>query len=216
MAIRIAGTGKKGRHSDSGEKDKRKEYLMRTAIDLFARKGFADTPIRAIARAAKVNTALIYYYFKDKEELLNQIITRAAAGLVAILKEIQQEEPDPLTCLKKMIGRQISFAAESWKETKVLVLDTDRLKGRKKTECLRLQREIYDVYMNQLIQLKEANIIGDINLPIANFAIFSTINWFYRWYKPGGSLNEEEISDQMIKILLHGFLNSDLPRRGNT
>ena len=64
--------------------------------------------------------------------------------------------------------------------------------------------------------VKEANIIGDINLPIANFAIFSTINWFYRWYKPGGSLNEEEISDQMIKILLHGFLNSDLPRRGNT
>ena len=197
---------KKGKDSDNSEKDKRKEYLIRTAIDLFARKGFADTPIRAIAKAAKVNTALLYYYFKNKEELLNQIITRAATRLVAILKEIQQTETDPLECLKKMISRQIRFAAESWKETKVLVIDADRLHGQSKTECLRLQREIYDVYMNQLIRLKEAGIIGDINLTVGNFAIFSMINWFYRWYKQDGALNEEEISDQMIKILLHGFL----------
>jgi TetR/AcrR family transcriptional regulator len=211
MTIRTARNRKKGKDPDSSEKDKKKEQLIQTATGLFARKGFADTPIRAIAKAAKVNTALLYYYFKDKEELLNQIIMGATGRLVAILKGIQQTEPDPLECLKKMIGRQISFASESWKETKVLVMDADRLHGRSKTECLRLQREIYDVYMNQLIRLKEANVIGDINLTVANFAIFSMINWFYRWYKQGGALNEEEISSQMIKILLHGFLNSDFP-----
>ena len=197
---------KKEKDGDNIEKDKRKEYLIRTAIDLFAKKGFADTPIRAIAKSAKVNVALLYYYFKDKEEILNQIITRAAIRLVAILREIQQSEPDPLEGLKKMIRRQIRFAAESWKETKVLVMDADRLHGASKTECQRLQREIYDVYLNQLIRLREADIIGDINLTVGNFAIFSMINWFYRWYKQGGALNEEEISEEMIKILLNGFL----------
>jgi len=196
---------RKGKDLERNEKDK-KEYLIRTAIDLFAKKGFADTSIRDIGKAAKVNVALIYYYFKDKEEILNQIITRAASRLVVILREIQESEPDPLECLKKMICRQIRFAAESWKETKVMVVDTDRLHGPGKTECLRLQKEVYDVYMSQLVRLKESNLITDVNLTVANFAIFSMINWFYRWYREGGPLDEEEISKEMIKILLHGFL----------
>jgi AcrR family transcriptional regulator len=187
------------------EKDK-KEYLIRTAVDLFAKKGFADTSIRDIGRAAKVNVALIYYYFKDKEDILSLIITRSASKLNVILREIQESEPDPLECLKKMICRQLRFAFESWKETKVLVMDADQLHGAAKAECLRLQREVYDVYMKQLVRLKEANVIGDINLTVGNFAIFSIMNWFYRWYKEGGPLNEHEIGEEMVKILLHGFL----------
>ena len=205
MGIGAARNPRKGRDPDRNDKDK-KEYLIRAAIDLFAKKGFADTSIRDIGKAAKVNVALIYYYFKDKEEILNQIITRAASRLVVILREIQESEPDPLECLKKMIYRQIRFAAESWKETKVMVMDADRLHGPGKTECLRLQKEVYDVYMNQLVRLKESDIISDVNLTVANFAIFSMMNWFYRWYREGGPLNEDEISNEMIKILFYGFL----------
>ena len=69
----------------------KKELLVRSAIDLFAKKGYADTSIRDIGKAAKVNVALIYYYFKDKEALLQYIIERSARDLVIILKEVQSE-----------------------------------------------------------------------------------------------------------------------------
>ena len=80
--------------------DKR-ELLIQAAVDLFAQKGFTGTSVRDIGKAAKVNTSLVYYYFKDKEEILYSIIERSNRDLIAVLKEIQTKESDPLDCLKK-------------------------------------------------------------------------------------------------------------------
>lgn len=47
--------------------------IMREAERLFAANGYAETSVDNIAKAAKVNKALIYYYFKSKDELLNAL-----------------------------------------------------------------------------------------------------------------------------------------------
>jgi TetR/AcrR family transcriptional regulator len=195
----------RGEGLTANNKDK-KELLTRNAIDLFAKKGYSATSIRDIAKAAKVNIALIYYYFKDKEAVLCYIIERSARELAVILKEIQAKEPDPLECLKKMILRQILYSRESWKETKLVVTDSAFLHGQYKKNCQRLEREIYEIYMRQLQRLKDAKLLADIDLTVANFTIFGTINWFYRWYRTEKPLNEEAIANEMIKILFSGLL----------
>jgi len=43
--------------------------IMRAATSLFARRGFAATTTREIARRARVNSALVFYYFGNKERL---------------------------------------------------------------------------------------------------------------------------------------------------
>lgn len=44
--------------------------IMATAIDCFARYGYAGTSIDRIARAAGVTKGALYYHFRDKEQLL--------------------------------------------------------------------------------------------------------------------------------------------------
>ena len=51
--------------------------LARIALDLFAERHFAAVTIKDIGRAAKVNSAMIYYYYKDKEELFRAAIESA-------------------------------------------------------------------------------------------------------------------------------------------
>ena len=184
----------------------KKELLIRTASDLFAQKGYAETSIRDIGKAAKVNISLVYYYFKDKEEVLYNIIHRSARDLIVILKEIQSNEPDPLECLRKMIIRQVLFSRETWQATKLIVMDSYQLHAQRKADCLRAQREIYDIYMKQLQRLCESGILDEINLTVVNFVIFGMLNWFYRWYRNEKPLTEEEVANQMIKILLSGIL----------
>jgi len=43
-------------------------------------------------------------------------------------------------------------------------------------------------------------------LTFVNFVIIGMINWFYQWYKDEKPLTEEEIANQMTKILLSGIL----------
>lgn len=47
-----------------------KQQILDTAIVLFARKGFAATGVREIAREATVNIAMISYYFGSKRGIL--------------------------------------------------------------------------------------------------------------------------------------------------
>lgn len=189
-------------------KDK-KEFLISVAIDLFANKGFTVTTIRDIAKAAKVNVALVYYYFKDKEDILFHIIERSTKKLIVILKEIQFAETDPFECLKKMIIRQVLYSSQSWKETKVINIDADHLHGRHKNDCKRLQRDVYDIYMSQLQRMKDTGMLGDIDPVVVNFTIFGMISWFYRWFKEGKTLTEENVAKEMVKILEHGILKRD-------
>ncbi len=48
---------------------------------LFCQKGYGDTSIRDIAQAADVNSALIKYYFGDKEGLFRQVFKEVTAPL---------------------------------------------------------------------------------------------------------------------------------------
>jgi AcrR family transcriptional regulator len=55
------------------KKENAREKIMRVATSLFAEKGFDAATVDEIAGKAKVNKALIYYYFKNKDDLLTKI-----------------------------------------------------------------------------------------------------------------------------------------------
>lgn len=65
------------------EGDTRAEILV-AARRVFARKGIDGTSVREVAEAAKVNNAMIYYYFKDKEDLYRSVLSNSFSPLAAI------------------------------------------------------------------------------------------------------------------------------------
>lgn len=59
-----------------------KTIILDAAERLFARQGFRATTIQRIAREARANSALIYYYFGDKEGLYRSVLGRFADDLI--------------------------------------------------------------------------------------------------------------------------------------
>jgi len=51
-----------------------KERILKAAGDIFGQKGFRDSTVRMIAKAAEVNTAAINYHFRDKEGLYGAVL----------------------------------------------------------------------------------------------------------------------------------------------
>ena len=58
--------------------------ILAAARDEFAHNGWAGTTIRAIARVADVDPALVYHYFRSKEGLLDAATTPPARWLEAV------------------------------------------------------------------------------------------------------------------------------------
>jgi TetR/AcrR family transcriptional regulator len=67
---------------DSIPESSSKDRIIHAAEALFAQKGFEGARVDEIARQAGVNKALIYYYFKSKEEILHALMHHAIEDLV--------------------------------------------------------------------------------------------------------------------------------------
>lgn len=55
------------------EADKTRGAILKAATKLFAENGFSGTPTAAIAKAAKINEALIFHHFGNKVELWKKV-----------------------------------------------------------------------------------------------------------------------------------------------
>jgi len=61
-----------------------KERIIKASIELFSQKGYDATRVNDIASAANVNKALIYYYFKNKQDILDFMVQSLMTNAVSI------------------------------------------------------------------------------------------------------------------------------------
>ncbi|WP_025209424.1 TetR/AcrR family transcriptional regulator [Hippea sp. KM1] len=67
--------------------------ILKVAKELFTQKGFKATTMDEIAKRAKINKALIYYYFKDKNTLYSEIFRISLNEILSTIKQIDPQKP---------------------------------------------------------------------------------------------------------------------------
>ncbi|AWG26793.1 TetR/AcrR family transcriptional regulator [Flavobacterium kingsejongi] len=77
--------------------------ILQVAERLFAEKGFDGTSIRDISKEAKINIAMISYYFGSKEKLLEALIFSRTADLKIQLENLRNEAIPPMEKIDRLI-----------------------------------------------------------------------------------------------------------------
>src|SRR5258707_4389418 len=82
------------RMGSRGRPEESRAAILNAAVAEFSHEGLAGARTDAIARAAKVNKALLYYYFKDKDALYGAVLDHVFSGLRrAIERELDRDLP---------------------------------------------------------------------------------------------------------------------------
>src|ERR1051326_5226434 len=98
-----------------------REQILDAAERLFARKGFDPTTIKEIGAAAKVNPALLYYYFREKEELSRAGLQRGGGDLVTRGRAGLDAAATPELAIRALVGAQVEFLLGHPNAPKLLV-----------------------------------------------------------------------------------------------
>jgi AcrR family transcriptional regulator len=85
------------------ELNDKKIKILEVAEKLFSDKGFEGTSIRDISKEAKINIAMVSYYFGSKEKLLESLIIYKTADLKFQIESLQHENLDPLDKVNKLV-----------------------------------------------------------------------------------------------------------------
>lgn len=85
--------------------------ILKTAEILFSEKGFEGTTTREIAETAGVNKAMIFYYFKNKEELYFEVLNDMFTSLTRRLYPIFKASMPYKKKIEKFVGEVFDYLA---------------------------------------------------------------------------------------------------------
>ena len=110
----------------------KQEKILKVAKKLFAQKGFDGSRVDDIAQKAGVNKALIYYYFRSKEEILEEIMKQFLEETLQ-RKQKMMEWPEQMD-IEELIQSSTERIFDLYKgnEDVLRIIITEELKSGKK------------------------------------------------------------------------------------
>jgi len=101
----------KSRLGSRGRPEESRAAILQAATREFSREGVAGARTDAIARAARVNKALLYYYFKDKEALYGAVLDEVFGGLIECVGEVLSRDLPPREKILAYAGAHFDYVA---------------------------------------------------------------------------------------------------------
>jgi TetR/AcrR family transcriptional regulator len=89
-----------------------RERVFRAAATEFAARGYAGANVDRIARAARLNKAMIYYHFKSKAALYREILRDMFGAVRAAVLEVEAADATPQEKIRRYV-EAIAAAAEA-------------------------------------------------------------------------------------------------------
>ena len=89
--------------------------LLDAAVRLFAEQGVAGTTVAEIAKRAGVTSAMVHYYFKTKDQLLDAVVAEKLVGefIAFVAGELDRGQPEPLALVEHLVWRIVE-ASDAW------------------------------------------------------------------------------------------------------
>src|SRR5499427_6600754 len=102
-----------GRMGSRGQPEESRAAILQAAAYEFAELGIAGARTDSIAREARVNKALLYYYFKDKETLYGAVLDDAFSGLKNAVFRVLDADLPPREKILAYAGTYFDFIASN-------------------------------------------------------------------------------------------------------
>ncbi len=96
-----------------GQPERTRAAILQAAMAEFAKEGVSGARTEAIARAAGVNTALLYYYFQDKDKLYGAVLETVFSGLAERILSALEADLPPREKILHYAGTHFDYIAGS-------------------------------------------------------------------------------------------------------
>lgn len=87
----------------------RRRYVLEAAETVFARRGYHETSMEEIARAAEYATGTVYLYFKSKEELYAALFEGKVRDMVTTVQRRAADAKEPIEAMRQLVLAQLEF-----------------------------------------------------------------------------------------------------------
>ncbi len=188
--------------------ERRRQEILQRATECFDRKGYANATLDDIARAVGIKREGIYYYFKNRAQILLEIIEPQSIALVdGIVAIVENPELGPREKFHAAIRNHLERFDRYCLEMTVSTRD-GRFDGEPEVRDAMVRIwKAYETEWARLIAEGQANgdfrMIGDPKM--LAFGILGMCNWLARWYDPRKSVTIDNLIESYTELLSGGL-----------
>ena len=188
-----------------GKRKLKRLRILESAVRSFARRGFFGTSMDDIAEDLLLTRGSLYYYFRDKEEILALCHEVALEAVNDVLDRVRAAGLPPEAAVRRLIVEHARIMVDKFHGT-VLALEFDALDSKRRAAVVaardRFEKGLRDV-IEEGIRKK---VFRRVDSKMTSFAVFGAINWIARWYRPGGGSSPDEVGEAFADLFLGGML----------
>ena len=178
--------------------------ILKSAAAAFRRLGYHGATVEEIAAALHMKKGNLYYYFRNKEEILFACHQYSLDQLLALLDDVESSGLPAEARLRKLIVAFVHTILDELQGT-ALFLDLEALSPAHRRAVV-ARRDLFDRAMRQVLTEGVASgAFGKADPKLLSFAILGAVNWIPRWYSPEGPATSQTIADTFADFLIAGL-----------
>lgn len=149
-----------------GQPEESRAAILKAAIKEFAEHGIAGARTDAIAQAAHVNKALLYYYFRDKEAIYEAVLERVFSGLRDTVVPTLDGDAPPRQKLLNYLGAYFDYIAANPRFPRVVQGEWIRTGSERTPQMQRIAKEYFRPIYQKLGELLRQGIAAGEFRPV--------------------------------------------------
>lgn len=186
----------------------RRQAILQRATELFDQRGYSNTSLDDIAQAVGVTREALYYYYRNRSEILLAIIKPQSMALIDELDAIMAAALPSQEKLHRAIDNHLRRFDRHCLEMTIGLRDglLDVSEPVQKS-MRRIWKKYESLWINLVSEGQKSGAferIGDAKM-IA-FGILGMCNWLARWYNPGKAVAIDEIIETYTTLIGRGLI----------
>lgn len=182
----------------------RRVKILRSAAVAFRRRGYHGASVGEIARALRMTKGSLYYYFRNKEDILFACHDYSLGVALTLLENVRRARVAPDAKLRRLIGGFVHLITDELHGT-ALTLEIDALSPARRRAVV-ARRDRFDRGLRRI--LREGMTRGRFarrDPKLLAFAIMGAVNWIARWFDPKGAARSDQIAQLFAEYLVAGL-----------
>jgi TetR/AcrR family transcriptional regulator, cholesterol catabolism regulator len=182
----------------------RRMDILRRAALAFAEDGYHQTSVNSLAARLGVSKPVLYYYAKNKDDLLFQCGKVACDALAEAIDEATRSNLKGIDKVRRFFLKYAEIMCGDFGRCLALVDRKALSAGARKKDAL-IRRELEESLRKMIRDGQADRSIAPRDPVLTARALFGAFNGIPRWFRADGALNAKNVADSYMDLFVLGL-----------
>jgi AcrR family transcriptional regulator len=182
-----------------------REAILESAAQVIRQKGFHGASMADIAETVPLKKASLYHHFSSKQDILLELLDRALAMVTGRMALVMEQDLPADEKLRHAMRSYLKTLSEQGDLVSVLLMEHRSLDPEYNSRHIPNRDRFENMWRVLIQEGVESGIFQCDDIAMTARGLMGVMNWTITWYKPGGKLNIDQVSDHFANVFLNGL-----------